>query len=140
MAESLEKAKKAAQKVQYDFRLGLDLEKIVYRDKRQINCKEVTIYIIIMVLYWALVIAYYSLWHHFYLEEINTTFYILISLTGTLFIIWLVFAVLNFKAYAARKEQRKFQKEEAKRLEEEEKDQLAFSLLFKDQEYAQELR
>jgi len=34
-----------------------------------------------------------------------------------------VFAVLNFKAYAARKEQRKFQKEEAKRLEEEEKDQ-----------------
>jgi len=122
MSETLEKAKKYASNIQYDFRLGLDLDKIIYRDRRVCNCREITIYIVILIAYWILVCGYYALWHHFYLGYMQISFWVLVSCTGALVIIWFSTTLKSYMEYKARKEEKERKRLEAKQEEEEVKE------------------
>jgi hypothetical protein len=115
MAE-MEELNKLALNVVYDFRLGLDLSKIVYRDRNQFNCREITIYLVIMVIFWAVVIAYYALWHHVYLNYIFPSFWCVVAFASFLLIVWLIKAFETHKAYLNRKILRKAKLEEELKL------------------------
>jgi hypothetical protein len=101
MAESMEMAKKYLKEVKHDFRTGLDLEYIVYREKDRYNCLEIFCYILILILYYAILAAYYALWHWAYINYTVKAFIAVVVCAGTLWIIWFSFAVSNYKVKIA---------------------------------------
>jgi type VI protein secretion system component VasK len=120
-------------KTNYDFREGMDLNKIVYKDKRSCDCREIVIYIVLLIVFWTLLCAYYAFWHYFYLNYLTPTFIALIIVTAILYITWLTLAIINCRKYYAKKDARKAKKEEeAKRVEDDKAEKVRLLKLNKE--------
>jgi amino acid permease len=109
-------------KVVYDFREGLDLEKIVYKNDG-INWKECIYYTLCIIGCWVYTAGWFALFHYAYINSEPTAFWIYVG-------IWLGFAIFlvivigyNLGAHYHRKAIKKIEQEkenERKRLQEEE--------------------
>lgn len=72
-------------KVTYDFREGLDSEKIVYRNT-SMDCKSVIYYILYLIFAWSWVVAFFALFHYAYIYHEPTAFWAYIG-------VWIAFCI-----------------------------------------------
>ena len=93
-------------KIIYDFREGLEREKLVFRENTH-YCKEYTFWALYLLLDWTYACAWYALFHWFYINYEYIAFWTLAGIWIVFIIIFILNAIINLVKNKRNKKHKK---------------------------------
>lgn len=93
-------------KILYDFREGLDQEKIVYRNT-DCDCKSVVYYLLYLMFAWSWVVVWFALFHYAYIYHEPIAFWVYIGVWLTFIIGLSSIIIYNLVNHSIKKKARK---------------------------------
>jgi len=93
-------------KIVYDFREGLEPEKLIFKENTH-RCREFTYWLLYLLLCWTYACGWYALFHWAYINYEDITFWVL-SMSWIVFVlIFIIVAIVNLRTNSQMRKKKK---------------------------------